>query len=122
MLYSIESGSPSSPAIVFLHGGGLSGRQWQPQLDRLHNFYCLAPDLPEQGKSIDIRPFDLNDAANRVVQLIRDRVPTQKAHVVGLSLGGAVALTMMQHTPEVIDHVILSGTAAKLGSILGAIA
>jgi pimeloyl-ACP methyl ester carboxylesterase len=121
MLYTYESGSSSSPAIVFLHGGGLSGRQWQPQLDRLSDFYCLAPDLPEQGKSIEVKPFTLDDSAQQIAQLIRDRVPSKKAHIVGLSLGGAVALTLMRLYPEVVDHVIVSGTAAKLGSFLGAI-
>jgi hypothetical protein len=35
MLYTYQSGSPASPAVVFLHGGGLSSRMWQPVIERL---------------------------------------------------------------------------------------
>ena len=113
------AGEPQHPAIVFLHGGGLSSAQWQPQFEALaDSFYCVAPDLPEQGKSADLKPFTLADAARRVVELIKT-FPSGKAHVVGLSLGGAVALEVMRTAPEMVDHVILSGTAAGLGQWMG---
>jgi len=52
-LYVREAGPAGAPTIIFLHGGGLSSAMWQPQLERLHYYHCLAPDLPEQGKSED---------------------------------------------------------------------
>jgi pimeloyl-ACP methyl ester carboxylesterase len=119
MLYIYESGSPAQPAIVFLHGGGLSSRMWQPVIERLPEFYCLAPDLPEHGQSRSLSPFDLDDAARRVAELIRLHVPGRRAHLVGLSLGGAVALNIARHDPDVINSVMVSGTAAKLGKFLG---
>ncbi len=119
MLFTYASGEPTAPSIVFLHGGGLSGRQWQPQMERLPDYYCLAPDLPEQGKSLNVGPFRLEDAAGRVIELIDERVPGKRVHLVGLSLGGAVALTMMRIAPAYIDHVIVSGTSARLGKVLG---
>lgn len=121
MLFTYTSGQPTAPAIVFLHGGGLSGRMWQPQMERLPDYYCLAPDLPEQGKSANEGIFNLDDSARQVAALIRERVPGKQAHIVGLSLGGAVALTLMDIAPDCVDHVIVSGTAARLGKVLGAI-
>jgi pimeloyl-ACP methyl ester carboxylesterase len=118
MLFTYMTGEPTTPAIVFLHGGGLSGRQWQPQMERLPDYYCLAPDLPEQGKSINIGPFRLEDAARQVTALIDERVPGKRAHLVGNSLGGVVALAMMRISPNYIDHVIVSGTA-PLGKAYG---
>lgn len=120
MLHMQESGSKNHPAIVFLHGGGLSSRQWRPQLESLSaDYYCLAPDLPEQGKSAAEKPFTLEDSADRVADIIRTHVPDAKAHVVGLSLGGAVALELVRRAPDVVDHVMVSGTAAGLGKFLG---
>jgi pimeloyl-ACP methyl ester carboxylesterase len=119
VLYVHESGSPAAPAIVFLHGAGLSGRAWQPQFERLPDYYCLAPDLPEQGRSVHEGPFTLDGAARAVAGIIRERIPGGKAHVVGLSLGGAVALTMLGLVPELLDHVMVTGTAAGLGRGLG---
>ena len=121
-LYCYEAGLLEAPAIVFLHGGGVSGRMWQPQVEQLaREYYCLVPDLPEQGKSVAISPFRLDDVAERIAALIRSCVPAGHAHLVGLSLGGAVALTMMRLAPDIIDHVVVSGTAARLGKFLGAI-
>lgn len=119
MLYAYESGSPASPAIVFLHGGGLSSRMWLPIIERLPEFYCLAPDLPEHGQSAGLKPFDLDDAARRVAEMIRLHVPGRKAHLVGLSLGGAVVLNIARLDPAVAGRMMVTGTAARLGKFLG---
>lgn len=111
MLFTATTGEPGAPAIVFLHGAGLSGRMWQPQMEHLTDYYCLAPDLPEQGKSRDVGPFHLEDAARRVIELIDERVPNKRAHLVGLSLGAAVALAIMRLAPTYVDHAVVTGTA-----------
>jgi pimeloyl-ACP methyl ester carboxylesterase len=120
MLHTYESGESTATPIVFLHGAGLSGRMWQPQFERLPEFYCLAPDLPEHGKSLDVR-LTLKNTAQMVAEIIQTKVPGKRTHLVGLSLGGAIALTMLRLTPEVIDHTIISGSSAGMGNILGAI-
>jgi len=120
MLYTLESGNKKKPAIVFLHGGGLSSKSWIPVMDKMESaFYCLAPDLPEQGKSFSIKPFSLDDSSGKVAEIIREKVPGKKAHLVGLSLGGALVLTMLRLCPEVIETAMVTGTAAKLGKGLG---
>jgi pimeloyl-ACP methyl ester carboxylesterase len=106
---------------VFLHGGGLSGRQWQPQLAQLTEFHLLAPDLPEQGRSAGFSPFTLELAAEHVARLIQTRATRGRAHVVGLSLGGAVGLTLMRGYPDLVASLFVSGTAAGLGRVLGAL-
>jgi pimeloyl-ACP methyl ester carboxylesterase len=119
MLYVHETGLRTAPAIVFLHGTGLSGRMWQPQFERLPDYHCLAPDLPEQGRSAHIGPFDLEATALEVAALIKERVPSGRAHVVGMSLGGAVALTLLRLAPECVQYMLVSGTSARVGRVLG---
>lgn len=120
-MYVHEAGPANAAAIVFLHGGGLSGRMWQPQFEGLPQYRCIAPDLPEQGRSVGIGPFLLEDATRRVADLIRERVPSGRAHVVGLSLGGAVGLSLLRDEPACVDRLIVSGTAAGLGRALAAV-
>jgi pimeloyl-ACP methyl ester carboxylesterase len=91
---------------------------WQPQFQRLPDYYCLAPDLPEHGNSAKIGPFSLKDTSRRVADLIRQSTPTGRAHVVGLSMGGAVAVRMLLDVPEVIDHVIVTGAATRLDPVV----
>ena len=68
--YVQSAGNPAQPAIVFLHGAGLSSRQWTPQLAALAaDFYCIAPDLPEQGQTLGT--FDLQVAVEGVAALLQ---------------------------------------------------
>jgi pimeloyl-ACP methyl ester carboxylesterase len=120
-LHVYETGTRDQPAILFLHGSPLSGRMWQPQLDALKEFHCLAPDLPEHGRSAAIAPFDMKDTVQRLAALIKAASPTGRAHVVGLSFGGVVAQALLDQAPEVVDHVILSGTSARGGKTFLAI-
>jgi pimeloyl-ACP methyl ester carboxylesterase len=120
MLYTYETGQPADPAIVFLHGGGLSSKSWLPVIERLPEFHCLAPDLPEQGQSKDL-PYSIEGSAREVTEIIRQRAPGKKAHVVALSLGGPVAFTLLRKTPELIDHVILSGSSGRVSRFLAGV-
>jgi pimeloyl-ACP methyl ester carboxylesterase len=117
-LYVREAGPTSAPAIMFLHGGGLSSRQWIPQIERLSDaFHCLAPDLPEHGQSLDVGPLTMDLCVDEAAKLIREKAGG-KAHMVGLSMGGAVAVTLLARMPDVVDHMMISGTAQPLGQVL----
>jgi pimeloyl-ACP methyl ester carboxylesterase len=113
MLYTFEQGDPSQPAILFVHGGGLSHKSWKPVIDLLPDFFCLAPDLPGHGQSRQ-STFSLEGSAAELASIIREKTPHARAHVVGLSLGGAVVLTLLRLHPEVADHVILTGSSGRL--------
>ena len=94
---------------MFLHGAGLGGRMWEPHMVRLGAFHCLAPDLPGSGMSNRLPWTSRSDVADGVAALIRERVPAGHAHVVGLSLGGAVAHTLLARHPGLVDRVIIDG-------------
>ncbi len=98
-----------APAVVFLHGAGVSGRMWADHMARLSAFHCLAPDFPGCGMSNRLRWTSSVDAAEYVANLITSRIPAGHAHVVGLSLGGAVAHTLLARHAGVLDRVIIDG-------------
>lgn len=111
-VYVHESGSPGSPAVVFIHGGGPDGRMWQVHLDRLAGrLHCLAPDLPGFGRSNQLAPLSLGETADLVAELIGARVPAGRAHVVGLSYGGAVVFAMLERHPDRVDRAVIDGAA-----------
>jgi pimeloyl-ACP methyl ester carboxylesterase len=116
-LHIHESGSPGSPAVLFLHGSPLSGRMWQPQLEGLLEFHCLAPDLPGHGKSADV-PLHMPDLVEELIETIARRVPSGKTHLVGLSFGGVVAQALMVKAPHMLDRVVLSGTSTRMSRLL----
>ena len=104
-----ESGEPGAPAVVFLHGAGLSGGMWRDHVGRLSAFHCLAPDFPGCGMSNRLRWTSSADAADYIANLIATRIPAGHAHVVGISLGGAVAHTLLARHADVLDRVIIDG-------------
>lgn len=112
-LYLDAAGPDDAPTIVFLHGGGGAGWMWQPQVERLGDFHCLVPDLPEQGRSVAAGPFTIAGAAERVAALIRTRAHGGRAHVVGLSEGAQVTVALLATAPEVIDHAVVSSALVR---------
>jgi pimeloyl-ACP methyl ester carboxylesterase len=110
MLYCTESGPTNTPTIVFLHGGGVSGWSWKPEISRLPDYHCIVPDLPGHGKSPTKDPIKIATAAEEVAELIKSKVPLGRTHVVGLSMGGQVALQLLSTHPELVDRIIVSGT------------
>jgi pimeloyl-ACP methyl ester carboxylesterase len=112
-LYVEEYGPRDAPTIIFLHGGGGANWMWQPQIDRLADYHCLAPDLPGHAKSAAFTPWTIPGAAELIADLIRRRAPGGKAHVVGLSLGAQVAVALLNAAPEVVDHAIISSALLR---------
>lgn len=118
-LYFKETGKNNKETIVFLHAGMSSGWMWDKHLETLNDYHCLVPDLPEHGKSVDIKPFTMKSAAEKVIDLIKEKAHNRKAHIVGLSLGSQTAVQILSMNPEVVDHAIISGTGVReMGSNL----
>jgi pimeloyl-ACP methyl ester carboxylesterase len=109
-LFVRESGPVGAPAIVFLHGGKMSGWSWEPVVQRMQRYHCLVPDLPQYGKSLQQGPFEIGGAATAVADLIRSRVGTDRVHVVGFSLGAQVGVQLLAAEPKLVDRAVLCGT------------
>jgi pimeloyl-ACP methyl ester carboxylesterase len=107
------SGSPAAPAIVFLHGTRLTRAVWTPQLDALSDQYrTIAIDLPGHGVRAGER-FDLEGAADLLAATIRDQATGGRAVVVGLSLGGYVAMALAARQPALIRGLVIAGSSAE---------
>jgi pimeloyl-ACP methyl ester carboxylesterase len=94
--------------IVFLHGGGAAGWMWQPVVERLVEYHCLVPDLPEHGLSAFVKPFTMLLAAEKCAELIHDQAHGKKAVVVGLSEGAQTAVQLFATAPEVMEKAFIS--------------
>jgi pimeloyl-ACP methyl ester carboxylesterase len=99
------------PTIVFLHGTRLTSAQWRPQVAALSDeFDCLALDLPGHGTRMT-DPFSLAGAADSVADAIA--ADGGRAVVVGLSLGGYVAMDLAARWPERVSGLVLAGATAE---------
>lgn len=111
-LFFEAHGSPGGTPIVFLHPSGSNASAWAPHLQGLTPRHrCLGVDLPGHRHSRHVDWVSLACTADAVADLIAAQAGG-RAHVVGLSLGGSVALTLMACRPEVLDHVVVDGAGA----------
>ncbi|ACQ81933.1 putative hydrolase [Beutenbergia cavernae DSM 12333] len=110
--YPLEHGPREGETIVLLHGGNVAGWMWEPQVQRLPGRHLLTPDLPGYGARTDVIWPGLAGVADDVASLVRDRAVGGRAHVVGLSLGGHVAMHLIQRHPELVRTVTVTGVAA----------
>jgi len=106
------AGPPGAPTIVFIHGTRLTGAMWTPQQTALAGeFRTIAVDLPAHGARAG-EPFTLAGAVEAVASTIRAEAGG-RAVVVGLSLGGYVAMDLAARHPELVRGLVLSGATAE---------
>jgi pimeloyl-ACP methyl ester carboxylesterase len=106
-MYIAESGDKDAPAIVFIHGGGISGWMWRGQVTAFQDYHCIVPDLPEHGKSMNESPITIANCADRLAELIKSKVQSGKAHLVGHSIGAKIIVEMLSRHSDVVDHAVI---------------
>ncbi len=112
-LYIKETGENNNETIVFLHGDGIAGWMWDEQLKAFNDYHCIVPDLPGHGKSAEVKPVTVQDAADEIIDIIKNKAKNGKAHLVGLSLGAQIVVQILGTAPEVVNHALISGTLAR---------
>jgi pyruvate dehydrogenase E2 component (dihydrolipoamide acetyltransferase) len=111
----LEMGQGEGPPVVFIHGFGGDLYSWQFNQEALaesHATYAL--DLPGHGgstKDLGSGRADVGALAAAVIDFL-DAKDIAKAHLVGHSLGGAVALDLALNQPERIASATLVCSAA----------
>jgi pimeloyl-ACP methyl ester carboxylesterase len=106
-------GPEDAPGLVFIHGTRLTRAQWVAQLRLLSTrFRCVAIDLPGHGALAD-RPFTLEAAVAVVRDAVETEVAAGRAVLVGLSLGGYVAIDAAESHPERVSGLVLAGCSAE---------
>src|SRR5690606_6637112 len=110
MIAYSESSFTEAEPILFIHGLGASRWMWWQQESAFSDRQLIMVDLPGHGKSATIPWVSLTDTAAQIAhQVIKDRA----VHVVGLSLGGHVALELAKHCPEKVLSLFISGITVK---------
>ena len=110
--------SGSGTPILFLHSFGHNKNLWFPQLTHFldKGFRVLAPDMPGHGdSSYDPARHGVDQMAQCYIELL-DCLEIKKAILVGISMGGYIALRMWARRPDLIAAMVLSNTKAEKDS------
>jgi 3-oxoadipate enol-lactonase len=95
------------PPVVLLHAGLTDSRLWEPQLHSFAQSHTvLRVDLPGFGNS----PLETNLVSNTgAVRDAMDAEGIDRAALVGVSLGGSVALEIALESPQRVSALALVG-------------
>lgn len=107
----LEAGSESSPALVLVHDFLVSRLEFDDVIDPLaERFHVIAPDLPGFGESEKPSPARYAYGIEAFSEAITDLIAAfgvGRAHLVGHSMGAAIALTLAAEHPEIVQRLVL---------------
>lgn len=101
--------------VLLLHGISNSGRAWAPQIPELvaAGYRVIVPDHAGHGASARLTaPLGVSDLADDATALI-DALGVDRLDVIGLSLGGMVALEMALRQPERVRRLVVANSFDK---------
>jgi pimeloyl-ACP methyl ester carboxylesterase len=103
-----------NPPLILIHGAGGTHLYWPPEIRRLPGYCVYAVDLPGHGKS-DLVGGQQNiaDYARHLIQWL-EAMQLRRAVLVGHSMGGAIALDLAIHYPDIVVGLSLISSGARL--------
>lgn len=105
-----KSAGEGGEAVLFLHGGFGNSDIWLDYFDQLPGYHLIAPDSRGQGRTtIGEGPVTYGRMAADVIRLL-DHLEIPKAHVVGFSDGGCIALQLLVDYADRVSSAVLVGT------------
>ena len=115
--HHIERGA--GPAVIFLHGIGGDGTSWLPELEALSGrCRAVAWDMPGYSGSPALPGMNFPALANALKDLLV-KLGIERAHIVGHSIGGMVALEFAARFPDHVASLTLYATSPAFGKADG---
>lgn len=103
-----------APRLLCIHGWLDNANSYMPMMPFLRHYDVVAIDLPGHGKSDWLsQDYTLTEMAYRITGVIQ-ALGWEQCHLVGHSLGGAVASTVAVGCPEMVSTLI---SIEALGSV-----
>jgi 3-oxoadipate enol-lactonase len=103
--------------MLLAHALGTHRDLWAPQMGAFTNaFRVVRYDARGHGRSSAPGGEYTIEQLGRDALAVLDAAGVERAHVCGLSLGGLTAMWLAVNAPERVVSVILSSTAARIGT------
>ncbi|NGN94204.1 3-oxoadipate enol-lactonase [Nocardioides sp. KC13] len=114
-VHHVVTGRADGPVVVLSNSLGSTHAMWDENLANLErHFRVVRYDTRGHGASpVPASPYTIDDLVDDVVALL-DRLGVERAHFVGLSLGGMTGMRLAAREPERVDRLVLLCTGAHL--------
>lgn len=116
---------PSQEAILFIHGLGSHQEQFRSDAEFFAGTGFCAATLDLRGHGLSSIPNPCTRSTLTVEHMAGDvlnvleRIPAEKVHIFGNSLGGLIALKILESHPERIASLVTGGTSFWLRALPG---
>ncbi len=118
VIHAQSHGAAGAPAVIFANSLGTDLRLWSkvlPLLPQELRYICY--DKRGHGLSgLDGDVSSIEDHAEDAIAVIEALAGSMPVIFVGLSIGGLIAQKVAEMRPDLIRALVLSNTAAKLGT------
>jgi 3-oxoadipate enol-lactonase len=113
MTHYVLEGPEHAPVLMLASSLGTTHEMWEPQAEALRGSYrVLRYDHRGHGRSpVPPGPYAIDELAGDALALL-DELGIERVTFVGLSIGGAVAVTAALRAPERFERLVLASTAA----------
>lgn len=105
--FVVASGPPDAPALLLLHGGAANSAMWMGEVAafaRCFRVYCIDM-IGEAGLSAPARPPLASEAYAVWLDDVLNRLGVARTSIVGISLGGWLALDYAIRRPTRVERV-----------------
>ncbi|TMR97220.1 alpha/beta fold hydrolase [Nonomuraea basaltis] len=111
----------SGDALVLVHGHPFNRSMWRPQVERFSasGWRIIAPDLRGYGGSTVVSGKVTLDVFARDVAALLDHLGVDELVMVGLSMGGQIAMEFFRLFPDRIRGLVLADTSPRADSVEG---
>ena len=115
-IYYRAQGNPRGPAVLLVHGlGDNASRMWEDTARKLQNNYFIYTfDLPGFGRSEKGNKLYSPEKYVELIRFLRQNQIKKPFHLVGHSMGGAIALRYAATYPEDVQTLTLIDVAGIL--------
>ena len=107
-----ESGDARGLPVVLLHAFPMSSAMWEPQLEALKAYRVILPDFRGFGATPLSSPWFIEHAVDDLFETLT-AAGVEKAVLVGLSMGGYVALRAVEKNPSRVKALVLCDTRSE---------
>ncbi|WP_310621818.1 alpha/beta fold hydrolase [Flexibacterium corallicola] len=119
--YSKAGNGKKAPAI-FIHGFGSDATSWRPLQTTLEaKRETIAFDLPGHGRALNWPEIGSPGSAAKSVASSLKALNLHRVHLVGHSMGGAIACLIAMRSPEIVASLTLIGPGGFGEEINGAV-
>ena len=111
--------TPAAETLVLLHGWvGTSSWMFRHMMPELGGrYHTIAPDLPGFGRSRTMAELPSIDAYVDFLSRLVDALGLDRLHLVGVSVGGTIALAFAHRYPERVHKLCLQGPVYRASDL-----